>query len=167
MRRFIPNLAELLREMTNMLKKEVGVKWTTQAKQSFELVKHALTQTPVLISPNFTKDFYIFSFASEHTIAAVLLQKNDLGQEQPISFFSRSLRDTPLKYNIMEKQALALVKALKDFRVYILHSHIIAFVLHTVVKDILSQDPDGKRGKWIATIHEYDLEIRPTKLIKG
>ena len=67
----------------------------------------------------------------------------------------------------MKKQALALVKALKDFRVYILHSHIIAFVPHTVVKDILSQDPDGKRGKWIATILEYDLEIRPTKLIKG
>ena len=89
MRRFIPNLAELLREMTNMLKKEVGVKWTIQAKQSFELVKRAITQTPVLISPNFTKYFYIFSFASEHTIAAVLLQKNDLGQEQPISFFSR------------------------------------------------------------------------------
>ena len=67
----------------------------------------------------------------------------------------------------MEKQALALVKALKDFRVYILHSHIIAFVPHTVVKDILSQDPDGKREKWIATILEYDLEIRPTKLVKG
>ena len=56
----------------------------------------------------------------------------------------------------MEKQALAMVKALKDFRVYILHSHIIAFVPHTVVKDILGQDPDGKRGKWISTILEYD-----------
>ena len=109
-----------------------------QAKQSFELVKQALTQAPVLISPDFTKYFYIFSFASEHIIAAVLLQKNKLGQGKPISFFIKVLRDSPLKYNIMEKQALALVKALKDFRVYILHSHIIAFVPHTVVKDILS-----------------------------
>ena len=67
----------------------------------------------------------------------------------------------------MEKQAFSLVKALKDLRVYILHSHIIAFVPHSVVKDILTQDPDGKRGKWIAVILEYDLEIKPTKLIKG
>ena len=89
------------------------------------------------------------------------------GQEQPIAFFSKALRDASLKYNIMEKQAFALVKALKDFRVYILHSHIIAFVPHSVVKDILTQDPDGKRGKWIAVILEYDLEIKPTKLIKG
>ena len=95
------------------------------------------------------------------------MQKNSSGQEQPISFFSKALRDAPLKYNIMEKQALTLVKALKYFWVYFLHSHIIAFVPHTVVKDILSQDLDGKRGKWIATVIEYDLEIRPTKLIKG
>ena len=73
LRRFIPNLAELLRNITNMLKKEQGVKWTLEAKTSFELVKQALTKTPVLISPNFSKDFYIFSFASEHTIAVVLL----------------------------------------------------------------------------------------------
>ena len=36
-----------------------------------------------------------------------------------------------------------------------------------MVKDILTQDPDGKRGKWIVVILEYDLEIKPTKLIKG
>ena len=101
--RFIPNLAELLRNITNMLKKEQGVKWTLEAKTSFELVKKALTKTPVLISPDFSKDFYIFSFASEHTIAAVLLQKNPQGQEQPIAFFSKALRDAPLKYSIMEK----------------------------------------------------------------
>ena len=64
LRRFIPNLAELLRNITNMLKKEQGVKWTLEAKTSFELVKQALTKTPVLISLDFSKDFYIFSFAS-------------------------------------------------------------------------------------------------------
>ena len=67
----------------------------------------------------------------------------------------------------MEKEAFALVKALKDFRVYILHSHIITFVPNLVVKDILTQDLDGKRCKWIAVILEYDLKIKPTKLIKG
>ena len=76
LRRFIPNLVELLRNITNMLKKEQGVKWTLETKKSFELVKKALTKTPVLISPDFSKDFFIFSFASEHTVVVVLLQKN-------------------------------------------------------------------------------------------
>lgn len=68
----------------------------------------------------------------------------------------------------MEKQAFSLVKEIKYFRVYVLHSHIIAYVPNIVVKDILSQNgPDGKRGKWIVVILEYDIEIKPTKLIKG
>ena len=66
-----------------------------KSQKYFELVKKALTETPVLISPDFTKDFYIFSFASEHTVAAVLLQKNAGGQEKPIDFFIKSLRDAP------------------------------------------------------------------------
>ena len=61
-----------------------------------------------------------------------------------------------------------MVQSLQDFRVYIIHSHIIAFVPNTVVKDILTQpDVDGRRGKWIARLLEYDLEIWPTKLVKG
>jgi len=151
-----------------MLKKYLALKWTVEAKRSFEAIKEALTKTPVPISHDFQKDFIIFSFASEHTIATVLLQKNDQGYQQPIAFFSKSLRDYTLKYNIMEKQALALVKAIKEFIVYILYSHIIAYVPNLVVKDILAQDgPEGNRGKWIATILEYDIEIKPKKLIKG
>jgi len=73
-----------------------------------------------------------------------------------------------LKYNIIEKQALALVKALKDFQVYILHSHILAYVPNATVKDVLIQtDLEGRWEKWIAIMLEYDLEIKPTKLIKG
>jgi len=130
-----------------MLKKDSKVKWTLEAKQAFEGIKTALTQTPVLTSYQFDRDFIIFSFASQHTIAAVLLQKYDKGCEKPIAFFSRALRDAPLKYQIMEKQAYAIVKAINDFRIYILYSHVIAYVPNVVVKDILTQEGiEGKRG---------------------
>jgi hypothetical protein len=62
-----------------------------------------LTEAPVLISPDYPKDFFIFSFASFDTVAVVLLQKNVEGLEQPISFFRRALRDAEVKYDIMEK----------------------------------------------------------------
>ena len=151
-----------------MLKKDSSIKWTVEAKQSFEEIKMALTRTLALTSPQFDREFIIFSFASEHTIAAILLQKDDQGCEKPIAFFYKALRDASLKYKIMEKQAFALLKSLKDFRVYILHSHIISFVPNAIVKDILTQnDPKGKRGKWIVVILEYAIEIKTTKLIKG
>jgi hypothetical protein len=58
------------------------------------------------------------------------------------------LRDAEMRYDIMEKQAYALVKALKALRVYILHSKIVAYVPSASVKEILIQnDIDGKRSK--------------------
>jgi len=54
------------------------------------------------------------------------------------------------------------------FRTYILHSQIVAYVPNSVVKDVLVQrNVEGKRGKWIVKIQEYDLDIKPTKLVKG
>jgi hypothetical protein len=101
-------------------------------------------------------------------VATVLLQKNEEGFEKPIAFFSKSLRDAKLRYDIMEKQVYAMVKALKAFRTYVIHSKVIAYVPTSSVKDILVQpDNNGKRGRWLAKIQEFDLEVKPTKLVKG
>jgi hypothetical protein len=122
----------------------------------------------MLSSPNFEKYFIFFSFSSMHTIVGVLLQKDEKNFEKRISYYSRTLRDSPLKYDIMEKKAYALVKALKEFIFYILHSHTTTYVPNSSMKYILTQpDPEGKRGKWIVVLLEYELDIKPTNLIKG
>ena len=49
-----------------------------------------------------------------------------------------------------------------------MHAQIIACVSSFVVREILVQaDIDGKRSKWVTKVFEFDLEINPTKLIKG
>ena len=101
-------------------------------------------------------------------MAGGLLQKNHEGYEQPIVFYNNTLRDAPLKYNILDKKSYSMVQYLKYSRVYILHSHIICHVPTSIVKDILTQpDLEGRRGKWIAILLKYDLEMKPTKLEKG
>jgi hypothetical protein len=61
-----------------------------------------------------------------------------------------------------------LVKSLKAFRVYILQAKVIAFVPSSSVKDVLVQpDIDCKRSKWIDRLIEFDVEIKPSKLVKG
>ena len=58
--------------ITNMLKKGHEIKWKANAKKYFKEIKQAISEAPVLVSPYFTKDLLVFSYASEHTIAAVL-----------------------------------------------------------------------------------------------
>jgi hypothetical protein len=167
LRRFIPNFAEIIKYIIDMLKKDAEIKWIPEAKESFENIKKSLIKAPILIIPNYSKEFFIFSFSSEDTIVFVLLQRNYQGYEQPISFFSKTLRDSELKYDIMEKHAYALVKALKSLRVYVLQSEITAYVPSSEVKEISVQPGcEGKKGKLINRILEYNLTIKPTQLIK-
>jgi len=68
----------------------------------------------------------------------------------------------------MEKQSYALVKSLNHFKSYVGYSRIVSFTPHPTAKDILSQhDCLGTSGKWVSKIQECDLEIKPTKIIKG
>jgi hypothetical protein len=81
-------------------------------------------------------------------VATLLLQKNEEGFEQPITFLRKILKDVELRYDILEKQAYAIVKDLKAFQTYVLHSKIIAYVPTNVIKDILVQpDSDGRRDR--------------------
>ena len=70
-----------MRTITEMLRKGNEIRWSPEAKRSFEDIKNALTKAPVLISPDFDKDFLIYSFASAHIVAAMLLQMNEEGYE--------------------------------------------------------------------------------------
>ena len=101
LRCFVPNFAELVKYITVMLRKDNEVKWDEDARKSFISIKFALTEAPILASPDFSKEFLTFSYASEDTIVVVMLQRNTEGYEQPISFYSRALRDVELKYNLI------------------------------------------------------------------
>ena len=41
-RRFIPNFAEIIKYITDMLKKNVEIKWIPEARESFERIKQAI-----------------------------------------------------------------------------------------------------------------------------
>ena len=83
LRRFIPNYAEIVRHITDMLKKNNEVKWSQESREAFSRIKNAFAEAPVLAGLDYAKPFMIFSFASPHTMAGVLLQKNEEGYEQP------------------------------------------------------------------------------------
>ena len=96
LRRFVTNFAKISRPISKMLKKGQEVKCDDEPSKYFDEIKEAIKNAPILRKPNYTKPMHIFSFASFHTIAMVLLQKNEEGFEQPIAFFKKSLHATKL-----------------------------------------------------------------------
>eukprot|EP00253_Pinus_taeda_P030331 PITA_30331 len=89
------------------------------------------------------------------------------GVEHPVAFFSKTLREVELRYDLIEKQAYALIKSLMAFRIYIVNSKAIVYVPSASVNDVLTQpNIDGKRAKWIVKFIALNIEVKPTKLVK-
>ena len=63
MKRLIPNLTELMKLMQKLLKKDTKFEWTNEGREAFKCLKDSISKSPALISPDYSKDFLIFSFA--------------------------------------------------------------------------------------------------------
>ena len=75
----------------------------------------------------------------------MLTQKNEEGEEFPVSFMSTGLQGVELKYPTIDKQAFVVFKAVKHFRPYLLRSHAKIIVPHSTVRALLIQKEPGDR----------------------
>ena len=71
-RRFISDFAEIVKPLQDMIKKYSNFKWTKERREAFDKIKEAIVEAPTLRSPNFDNKFILYTFASDHSIAAVL-----------------------------------------------------------------------------------------------
>jgi hypothetical protein len=102
MRRFIQKFSEKVKPMNALPNKDATFRWDNNNLKLFKDIKDSI-KALVLVSPNYSRDFIIFSFSSQDTIAGVLLQKNKDDYEKPIAFMRKKLRDSMLNYSITKK----------------------------------------------------------------
>ncbi|XP_059070429.1 uncharacterized protein LOC131860082 [Cryptomeria japonica] len=165
----IEDFVEITSYIVHLMSGNEVFKWNEEGKKSYQSIEESIAQAPILVNPDFKKYFIIYFYASEHTMSGILLQKNEENEEVPIAFMSVPLKKHELKYWLMEKQAYVAVKAVKQFRYYIIHSHAGVYVSHSAVKRILTQQDIGINNKasWVSKISEFNLDIKPTKIVRG
>jgi hypothetical protein len=167
-KRFVPNFTQTVLPLQHMIRKDTIFKWNTIEKEAFNSIKQEIIQVPSLLSPNYDKEFVLYTFSSEKSYASMLSQKNDQNIEVPISFESSALQGEKLNYIDVEKQAYAVFKSIKHFRPFLIKSHTKVIVPHPSVRSLLIQKYLGdKRENWVTTLQEYDLEIKPAKIVRG
>ena len=116
-----------------MVKQSVHLKWTDLEKNAFNKIKTFVAHAPSIKSPNFEKDFILYTFASDDSLAAVLTQKEDGGDEYPVSFMSTGLQGVELNYPAVDKQDFVVFKVVKQFKPFILKNHTKLIVPHPAV----------------------------------
>ena len=109
-RRFVPDFAQIVKPLQQMVKESVQFKWIDVEKNAFSKINTSIAYAPSLKSPYFEKYFNLYTFASDDSLAVVLTQKEDGGDEYPISFMSTGLYGGALNYPAVDKQAYAVFK---------------------------------------------------------
>ena len=165
-RKFCPNFSTVVAPLTGLLKKNVPFEWTEECQKAFENVKKILTNDPVLITPDYNKEFRLYTDSSDVAVGAALMQFGKDGLEHPISYFSRKLLPAQRNYATVEKEALALLLALKHYDVYVGCSKfpVQVFTDHNPLVFVHKMKTENQRLlRWSLTMQEYNLQINHIK----
>jgi hypothetical protein len=132
-RKFTPDFMKTIKPLQKMIRKDVDFKWDDEQKKDFNNIKTAISQAPVLRSPNFNRDFFPYTFASDQSLAELLTQIDDDKKKSPISFMRTNLEGVELNYPAIDKHAYAVYKEVKHFKYYILKNHTKVIMPHPTV----------------------------------
>ena len=124
-RRFVPHYADIARHLDEVTGRNAHFSWNSERQHSFELLKEALLNPPVLQLANTSQPFQVHTDASDLAIGAVLLQEDEQGQH-PVAYASRKLTAAERNYTITERETLAVVYALSTWKLY-LYKHLDVF----------------------------------------
>jgi len=97
-------------------------------------LKHALSSAPVLALPDFNKPFYIETDASGHGVGAVLMQDS-----HPLAYISKALGPKPRGLSIYEKEYLAILLAVQQWRSYLQQGKFFIYTDHKSLSQLNEQ----------------------------
>ena len=155
-RQFIKDFSKIAEPLSSLLKKDVPFEWSDAQETAFQSLKTALSTAPVLAFPNFKDDFYLCTDASNVGIGAVLMQKFS-GKFRAIAYASRLLNKPERNYSVTDREALAVVWALRHFRVLILGYKIHVLTDHYAVTEIFKgTNLTDKFARWQLTVNTFN-----------
>ena len=137
--RHFQNFADTLEPLHNLLRKGVKWEWTEKEQASFEKAKLILNETKFLVHYDPQKPIILACDASPYGIGAVLSHYMPDGSEKPVTFASRTLSQTERNYSQIEKEALAIIYAIKKFHQYLFGKRFILFTDHKPLLGLFSE----------------------------
>ena len=145
--------SHIIAPLTKLTSKKVPFVWKDVHQKAYEKIKMVLSKETLLRYPDFSKEFEIHTDASQLQIGAVIAQEG-----KPIAFYSRRLTDCQTRYTTTERELLAIVETLKEFRNILLGQKI---VIHTDHKNLTYANFNTDRViRWRLIIEEYGPNLK-------
>ena len=116
-RRFIKDFSHHARPLFDLTKNDAKWQWDSEQRSAFEDLKAQITSAPILSSPDNSSPFRIEADSSDFATGAVLSQQSKEDEKwHPVAFLSKSLSAVERNYEIHDKEMLAIVRAMEEWR---------------------------------------------------
>ena len=152
-----------------LIKINAKFEWTQESEEAFQTLKQKLQCALILRRPDYNLPFTIYTDASNVGVGGVLTQTVD-NMEHVIAYCSRTLNKAEKNYSATERECLAVVYAIKEFRPYVYGTSFTVVTGHQALTWLAKLDDTNPRlARWILLSSEYDFNIlyRPGKANKN
>lgn len=157
-RKFIRDFSLIAKPLYQLLKKEEKFNFGPAELDAFETLKLKLLSNPVLAIYSPVRETELHTDASKWGFGAILLQRQEDKLFHPVFYFSKRSDEYEQKLHSFEQETLAVVHALKRFRVYL---HGINFKIVTdceALKNTLKKkETSSKIHRWALMLQDYDF----------
>src|SRR6266571_5144176 len=161
--RFIKGFSKLAHPLHDLTKKGVPWRWTHVEQAAFDALKRVVAEEPVLLFPQLTEPFEMEVDASAIAIGAVLNQKGQDGKTHPVAYYSELFSTPERNYDVYDRELLAIVKALRQWRTYLLGSphQITIYMDHSNLQYWKEPRKINRRvAREFQELSEYDFVLR-------
>ena len=159
-RSYIENFACISKPLTELTKTYVPnkIQWTDTHHRAFETLKECLCAATKLHVIEYGKPCGIFVDSSNFAVGCCLVQWSDEGLEKPIAFASSQLSQTQASWSVVEKEAYAVMFALRKFCNFLFAAKVTVFSDHNPLVYLKDCAPrSAKLTRWALALQEFDL----------
>ena len=129
-------------------------------KKAFDLAKEILSRAPVLSNPDWSKEFFVETDASQFGVGAVLFQKGTKGEVNIyIDFATKAFNSSQQNYSAVKRELLAGMFALERWRPFLLFRKFY-WGMDNKALTYLNDLSNRMVLDWLGFFQEYDFETR-------
>ncbi|KAL1346027.1 hypothetical protein AAHE18_08G159100 [Arachis hypogaea] len=150
----------------NLMKRGIAFEWTPACEEAFQRFKEILATPPILGKPKEGEPLYLYLAITGEALASVLVREEGRTQ-QPVYFVSRALQGAELRYNKLEKLALALLTSSRRLKQYFQSHQIVVRTDHGIRQVLQKPDLAGRMMTWSIELSQYDIRYEPRQAIKA
>ena len=162
-RRFIEGFSKIARPLHNLTKKGAEFIWTDECQSAFDELKERITSAPILAMARDEGLMKIEADACQYAVGGILLQEQN-GEYKPIAYYSKSLNDTERNYDIHDRELLAIMKTLKEWRHYVVGKPVEIWTDHKNLEYFMvKRDLNQRQARWSAELADYQFTLHYKK----